>query len=95
MVRPLSAARPSKGASCGTGVVAGFAFAAPRQFFFFEDVFADDAEVNDTGENEAGDVVIAHAQQVNGQVLGAGDQFLFGEVDFHAAAAQQFGGISA
>ena len=89
--------RPAKSAAAAAaeietaqqGVIRRFTGCKPRQCRFFQHVFAQDAPIDDAVKDQAGDVVVAHAQDVDGQVFRIGEQALAAEVDFDAALFEQ------
>ena len=67
-----------------------FALRAAGQQLFFQHVFTDDAKVNDAIHHQAGNIVITHAQNVDGHVFSQSNQALGVQVNFNPAAGQQF-----
>ena len=67
-----------------------FALRAAGQQLFFQHVFPYNAEVNDAIHDQAGNIVITHAQNVDGHVFSQSNQALGVQVNFNPAAGQQF-----
>ena len=66
------------------------AFASVGEALFFQHVQAADAEIADIIAYQAGDVVIAHQQEVDRHVLAVADQLVAATRIFQAALLQQF-----
>ena len=67
-----------------------FTLSTAGQELFFQHVFTDDAEVNNAIHHKAGNIVITHAQNVDGHIFSQGNQALGVQVDFNPAAGEQF-----
>ncbi len=69
------------------------ALSAAGQQLFFQHVFADDAEIDHAIHYQARNIVIAHAQDVDRHILRQRYQTLGVQINFYAAAGQQFARI--
>ena len=58
--------------------------------FLFQNVFPDDAEVNDTVHHQTRDIVITYAQNIDRHILCHCNQALGVKINFNAATGQQF-----
>lgn len=65
-----------------------FALSAAAEQLFFQHVFADNAEVDNTVHHQARDIVITHAQNVDWHIFRQRNQTLGVQIDFNAAAAE-------
>ena len=63
-----------------------FSLTSAGEYGFFEHVFADDAEVDHAVHDETGNVVVAHAQDLNGHIFRYGQKALGVEAYLETAA---------
>ena len=66
-----------------------------NKLHLFQHVLADDAKVYYPFHHQPRDIVITHAQNIDGHVLDMGDKALLAQVDLEAAALEQGLGVLA